>query len=111
MSSNRKQASSPAANGASQQQGTGASSVTPEPLAFEEALGQLDEAVAALESGQLTLEDALHIFEEGVRLTQRCQQALDNAELRIQRLRLRDDRDEEDVSPFALDSFEGEAQE
>lgn len=107
MSSNRKQTSSPSANGAQAQ----VSAPTPEPLAFEEALGQLDEAVAALESGQLPLEDALRIFEEGVRLTQRCQQALDNAELRIQRLRPRDDRDDEEMSPYALDDFEGEAQE
>lgn len=107
MSANRKRGQSPATNGAQPQQDTG----TPEPLAFEEALGQLDEAVAALESGQLTLEDALRIFEEGVRLTQRCQQALDNAELRIQRLRLRDERDEENASPFALDFFEGDTQE
>lgn len=107
MSSTRKQTSTTAANGARGQ----SSAPTPEPLAFEEALGQLDEAVAALESGQLALEDALRIFEEGVRLTQRCQQALDNAELRIQRLRPRGERaDEDDSSPFALDDF-GEAQE
>lgn len=107
MTSNRKQNGPSATNGASARP----SASTPEPLAFEEALGQLDEAVAALESGQLPLEDALRIFEEGVRLTQRCQQALDNAELRIQRLRPRDDRDDEEMSPFALDDFEGEAQE
>ena len=105
MTSNRKQTTPSAANGAHAR----TSAHTPEPLAFEEALGQLDEAVAALESGQLPLEDALRIFEEGVRLTQRCQQALDNAELRIQRLRPRDERDDEDMSPFALDDFEAEA--
>jgi exodeoxyribonuclease VII small subunit len=111
MSSNRKHPSSPAIDGAQPQRAARTDATTPEPLAFEEALGQLDEAVAALESGQLTLEDALRIFEEGVRLTQRCQQALDNAELRIQRLRARDDRDDEDMSPFALDDFEDDAQE
>jgi exodeoxyribonuclease VII small subunit len=59
-----------------------------EPLAFEEALGRLDETVNALESGQLPLEEALRLYEEGVRLARRCQEMLDRAELRIQRLSL-----------------------
>ncbi len=56
-------------------------------LAFEEALVRLDETVVALESGQLPLQEALALFEEGVRLTQRCQELLDSAELRVERLR------------------------
>lgn len=80
-----------------------------EPLAFEEALGRLDETLAALESGQLPLEDALRLFEEGVRLTQRCQELLDSAELRVQRLRAvtgegSDGRGGEAVT-FALEAF------
>lgn len=69
----------------------GTSTSTPpqdEPLAFEEALGRLDETVNALESGQLPLEDALRLYEEGVRMARRCQEMLDRAELRIQRLRV-----------------------
>ena len=57
-----------------------------EPLVFEEALSRLDEAVQALESGRLPLDDALRIYEEGVHLAQRCQRMLDNAELRVERL-------------------------
>ena len=108
MTSNRKRALSPAANGAHPDDAPTAAN-SPEPLAFEEALGQLDEAVAALESGNLTLEDALRVFEEGVRLTQRCQEALDNAELRIQRLRLRD-TSAGDADPYELDDFDEGAQ-
>lgn len=111
MSTNRKRATSMAANGAQPPRDTDAELPPPEPLAFEEALGQLDEAVAALEAGQLTLEEALRLFEEGVRLTQRCQQALDTAELRIQRLRVREDMDNDDGSPFALDDLEVDTQE
>jgi exodeoxyribonuclease VII small subunit len=76
-----------------------------EPLAFEEALGRLDETVAALENGQLPLDDALSLYEEGVRLAQRCQQMLDTAELRLQRLRPAPDG-EPTAGPFILDSFE-----
>jgi exodeoxyribonuclease VII small subunit len=82
-------------------------------LAFEEALGRLDETVAALEGGQLPLHEALALFEEGVRLTQRCQELLDNAELRVQRLRIsatqdRDvgELDDTDELEFELEPFD-----
>lgn len=68
-----------------------------EPLAFEETMGRLDATVNALEGGQLPLEDALRLYEEGVRLAQRCQQMLDQAELRIQRLQVRAGDDESEA--------------
>ena len=54
--------------------------------AFDETLGQLEATVAALEGGQLPLDEALALFERGMRLAQTCQQVLDAAELRIQQL-------------------------
>jgi exodeoxyribonuclease VII small subunit len=54
--------------------------------AFDETLGQLEETVAALEGGQLALDEALALFERGMRLAQTCQRVLDAAELRIQQL-------------------------
>jgi len=54
--------------------------------AFDETLGQLEATVAALEGGELPLDEALALFERGIRLAQTCQQALDAAELRIQQL-------------------------
>ena len=79
-----------------------------EPLAFEEALGRLDETVAALEGGQLALDDALAIFEEGVRLSRRCQELLDRAELRVQRLRMTTGAGggDETASAFTLETLE-----
>jgi len=55
---------------------------------FEASLTQLDEIVVALEDGRLPLDDALELFERGVRLARRCQEQLDNAELRVERLRV-----------------------
>ncbi len=74
-----------------------------EPLAFEEALGRLDETVAALEDGQLPLDEAIRLYEEGVRLAQRCQHMLDTAELRLQRLRPASDGAPGD---FVVETFE-----
>jgi exodeoxyribonuclease VII small subunit len=58
-----------------------------DPPAFEQALEQLDEIVGQLENGQVPLDEALALFERGVWLAQRCQETLDAAELRVQRLR------------------------
>ena len=51
---------------------------------FETALKRLEEIVQRLEQGDLPLEDSLHLFEEGVRLTRVCSQRLDRAEKRIE---------------------------
>lgn len=53
---------------------------------FEEALGQLETLVESLEEGDLSLEDSLKAFEQGVKLTRQCQAALDQAEQTVQQL-------------------------
>ena len=50
---------------------------------FEEALKKLEEIVKEMESGDLTLEESLKSFEEGVRLSRFCAKKLDEAERRI----------------------------
>jgi exodeoxyribonuclease VII small subunit len=77
-----------------------------QPLAFEEALGRLDEAVTALESGNLPLEDALDLYEQGIRLAQRCQELLDHAELRVRRLQVVEG---EGATSYVLDDFDLDA--
>jgi exodeoxyribonuclease VII small subunit len=54
---------------------------------FEELYRQLEEKVALLEQGGLSLDDSLSAYEEAVSLAQKCQQLLDGAELRITRLK------------------------
>jgi exodeoxyribonuclease VII small subunit len=53
---------------------------------FEVALEQLQATVKKLETGELSLEDALKNFEEGVKLTRLCQQQLAAAEQRVELL-------------------------
>ncbi len=53
---------------------------------FEETLGSLENIVAQLESGELPLERALELFEEGVSLTRNCQQQLEDAERKVELL-------------------------
>jgi len=53
-------------------------------LSFEEALERLTRLVEQLESGQMQLEDSVAAFEEGVKLTRRCEALLDGAEKKLQ---------------------------
>jgi exodeoxyribonuclease VII small subunit len=53
---------------------------------FEASLGQLEKLVAQMEDGDLTLEQSLKAFEEGVKLTRECQQTLAQAEQKVQLL-------------------------
>lgn len=61
-----------------------------EALTFEEAYAQLEAAVAALQDRQMSLERALHYYEEGMKLAQYCNELLQKAELRVQQLSLDD---------------------
>ncbi|MEH6625678.1 MAG: exodeoxyribonuclease VII small subunit [Motiliproteus sp.] len=51
---------------------------------FEQSLGDLERLVAQMEQGDMSLEESLGAFEEGVRLTRDCQQRLAQAEQRVQ---------------------------
>jgi exodeoxyribonuclease VII small subunit len=53
---------------------------------FEESFGGLQATVEQLEEGGLPLEQALDLFERGMRLAASCQRLLDQAELRLTRL-------------------------
>ncbi len=54
---------------------------------FEASLAQLEELVEQLEQGELSLEQSMIAFEKGVKLTKDCQQALQEAEQKVQLLR------------------------
>ena len=55
-------------------------------LSFEQAIGELDSTVQRLEGGDLTLSEAIALYERGMRLVQHCNDALDAAELQVQEL-------------------------
>ncbi|TXG82353.1 MAG: exodeoxyribonuclease VII small subunit [Thermomicrobiales bacterium] len=51
---------------------------------FEESMAALEAIVSLLDSGELTLDQSLECFELGARLSHRCQQLLEQAELRVE---------------------------
>ncbi|MFQ5345465.1 MAG: exodeoxyribonuclease VII small subunit [Mariprofundus sp.] len=53
-------------------------------LTFEQALAGLTQLVEKLESGELPLEESVAAFEQGVKLSRRCEALLDQADQRLQ---------------------------
>jgi exodeoxyribonuclease VII small subunit len=53
---------------------------------FEKKLGRLEELVAKMEAGDLSLEDSLKSFEEGVKLSRECNSQLAAAEQKVKLL-------------------------
>ena len=58
-----------------------------EALSFEEAFQRLNEMAESLDDGGLSLADATARYEEGMNLVRRCNQLLDEAELKITNLK------------------------
>jgi len=67
---------------------------------FEKKLDQLESLVDNMEKGTLSLEDSLKAFEDGIKITRECQQALKAAELKVEMLTKGSDKAE----PFDSDN-------
>jgi exodeoxyribonuclease VII small subunit len=53
---------------------------------FESALHDLEALVSRMESGELSLEESLRSYEQGIALFRQCQSALEAAQLRVRQL-------------------------
>ncbi len=67
---------------------------------FEEALKRLEELVKIMESGEVTLDDSLKAFEEGIRLIRYCTRKLDEVERKVEIL-LQDDAGRITAAPLS----------
>ena len=66
---------------------------------FEKSFQELESIVKRLESEELPLDEALHLFEEGIRLSRFCNQKLEEVEKKIE-LILADAKGQPRVEPF-----------
>ena len=69
------------------------------PINLEKTLADLELLVEELESGTLSLDDAMKKFEEGVKLTRMCQKTLKEAEQKVELLLQNSDGEDESI-PF-----------
>ncbi|QEQ95564.1 exodeoxyribonuclease VII small subunit [Neptunomonas concharum] len=72
-----------------------------QPLDFEQSLASLESIVSRMEQGDLSLEESLAAFEEGIKLTRECQSILDNAEQKVQVLSV--ENNQLKTEPFILE--------
>lgn len=72
---------------------------------FEQSLAELETLVERMESGDMSLEDSLKAFEQGIKYTRDCQNALAKAEQKVQLLLQKNGQT--DAQPFIGLSLEG----
>jgi exodeoxyribonuclease VII small subunit len=68
-------------------------------LKFEDALKKLEKIVGELESGELSLDEALKIYQEGIELSRACSQRLESAKKKIDLL-VKNKKGEFELEPF-----------
>lgn len=74
---------------------------------FEQSLAELETLVEKMESGEMSLEESLKAFEQGIKYTRDCQQALDKAQQKVQLLIQKNGVTE--AQPFQVDDAEGQS--
>ncbi len=50
---------------------------------FEKSLNELEKIVSALEDNEISLDEAIKLFEKGIELSNKCRQTLEKAEIKI----------------------------
>ncbi|MCK9387588.1 MAG: exodeoxyribonuclease VII small subunit [Sulfuritalea sp.] len=78
-------------------------SASANPPSFESALGELESIVAAMEAGQMPLQEALDAYQRGMALLRQCQDTLTAAE---QQIRVLDGNELRDFDPETGDEAE-----
>lgn len=68
---------------------------------FEKKLNRLEEIVGKMEKGDVSLEESLKFFEEGVRLSRECNAKLTEAELKVKKLMSIDKDSNPVIVPFS----------
>ncbi len=53
-------------------------------LSFEQSMSELESLVENMEKGEMSLDESLSAFEEGIKLTRSCQKSLQEAEQKVE---------------------------
>lgn len=70
---------------------------------FEKRLGRLEQIVGKMEKGDLSLEDSLKMFEEGVKLSRECHMQLNEAEQKVKLLVQVNEKGEAETTDFDVE--------
>ncbi|MCB0362742.1 MAG: exodeoxyribonuclease VII small subunit [Bdellovibrionales bacterium] len=72
-------------------------------MSFEKKIDRLEEIVKKMEDGEITLDDSLRFFEEGVKLARECQGQLQEAEQKVKLLLEIDAEGKATLTDFKVD--------
>lgn len=72
-------------------------------MTFEEALNELEVIVRQLEAGKVKLEDAVNAYARGVELRKKCEEKLNEARLKIEKITLSSDGSVKGLEDFAVE--------
>ncbi len=72
-------------------------------MSFEEAMTELDQVVARLESGAAPLEQSIDLYTRGTALKAHCESLLKNAQAKIEKIALDDNGGPTGTAPFDAD--------
>lgn len=56
-------------------------------ISFEQAMIRLEEITVLIENGNISLDESVKLYEEGVKLTGICETLLDNAQLKLSKFK------------------------
>lgn len=73
-------------------------------MEFEKKLNRLEEIVAKMESGEMTLDESLKSFEEGVKLSRECNEELNKAEQKVKLLLKVDQKGNAETQDFEIEN-------
>ena len=71
-----------------------------ESVSFEESLAELEAIVDRLESGKGSLDEAIKAYERGSELKRYCQTKLDEARMKVEKIRLPENGNKSEISDF-----------
>lgn len=74
-----------------------------EDISFEESLKKLEEIVEELEKGELNLDDALKLYEEGMHFSDKCLEKLNETKKKVEKL-TRDGDEKYHTEPFSINN-------
>ncbi len=73
-------------------------------MSFEEAMAELDQVVARLESGSAPLEQSIELYTRGTALKAHCEDMLKNAQAKIEKITLDEKGKPTGTAPFDADN-------
>ena len=74
-------------------------------MTFESALQELEAIVERLEKGEVSLDDAVVAYERGTELKKHCQERLDEARMKVEKIRETKGENDSNVPPRAPMNF------